>query len=80
MEREGGRRRELLPLGGCSSRPGQRRLILVSVHRPAELAPGTVEIQWLTHPAALRGVHINPGALILQCIHTYTHISKCLAH
>lgn len=31
MENEGGRRREFLPLGGCGSRPGQRRLILVSV-------------------------------------------------
>lgn len=45
-EREGGRGRELLPLGECGSRPGQIRLILVSVWRPAELAPGTVKIHW----------------------------------
>lgn len=46
MEIEGGRRQELLPLGGHSSRPGQKRLILVSVYRPIELARGTVEIHW----------------------------------
>lgn len=46
MGGEGGRRRELLPLGGRSSRPGHRRLILVSVWRLAELAPATVEICW----------------------------------
>lgn len=31
VEKEGGRMGELLPLGGCGSRPGQRRLILVNV-------------------------------------------------
>lgn len=80
MEREGGRRRALLPLGGCGSRHGQRRLILVS-ERPAELARGTVEIRRQTHPTALEDVHINLRALVLQCtIYTYTHIYKCLTH
>lgn len=52
-EGEGVRRKEREEEGesyflweGCGSRPGQRRLILVSVWRPAELAPGTVEIHW----------------------------------
>lgn len=48
MKREEGRGkgREKLPLGGRSSWPGQTRLILVSVYRPAALAPGIVEIHW----------------------------------